>query len=150
MFFNGGFTVKVVYPNSIEPLLDPNLLKENGRFDIFVRKIYIVIFYPFFSKVLFYRYIWLYSYCRTLICSESFLLTCGTGIPSQLPPVTSYKVKSITKSIYQILFYLIFQTMLMSEACLRNLMTIIIFVHWLAQPPSLALLWLISSPLASR
>ena len=59
MFFNGGFTVKVVYPNSIEPLLDPNLLKENGRFDIFVRKIYIVIFYPFFSKVLFYRYIWL-------------------------------------------------------------------------------------------
>ena len=29
MFFNGGFTLKVVYPNSIAPLMDPNLLKDN-------------------------------------------------------------------------------------------------------------------------
>ncbi|CAB3992121.1 Hypothetical predicted protein [Paramuricea clavata] len=29
MFFNGGFTVKVVYPKSIEPLMDADLLKNN-------------------------------------------------------------------------------------------------------------------------
>ena len=34
MFFNEGFTMKVVYPKSVAPLLDPNLLKENGKFDI--------------------------------------------------------------------------------------------------------------------
>ena len=35
MFFNGGFTLKVVYPKSIEPLMDPNVLKDNGKFIIF-------------------------------------------------------------------------------------------------------------------
>lgn len=31
MFFNGIFTLKVIRPKAIDPLLDPNLLKDNGK-----------------------------------------------------------------------------------------------------------------------
>ena len=31
MLFNGLYTKKVIYPNSIAPLMDPNLLKDNGE-----------------------------------------------------------------------------------------------------------------------
>ena len=31
MFFNGAYTLKVIYPKSIEPLRDPDLLKNHGK-----------------------------------------------------------------------------------------------------------------------
>ena len=57
MFFNEGFTMKVVYPKSVAPLLDPNLLKEND--DDYVRRM--------FKKFDDYHYI------RTLVGTAAFV-----------------------------------------------------------------------------
>ena len=34
MFFNGALTLKVIYPKTIAPLLDENLLKDNGMLTV--------------------------------------------------------------------------------------------------------------------